>query len=113
MALALETYRGDDFIRTIEFTEDNEPLSIVGWVVYFTVKRNPDDTDDDAIIKKDITEHSDPSGGITKITVPKSETNYLGEFYCDIRVKNADGIVKTMDKGSIKFIRDISRRASA
>ncbi len=113
MALELETYRGDDFVRTVEFTKDDVAMSIVGWTVYFTVKRSFDDSDDDAIIKKDITDHIDPAGGLTKITVPKAETNYLGKYYCDIRVKKDDGVVATMDKGFISFVRDISRRASA
>ena len=54
-------------IYELQFTVDDLPLSIDGWTIYFTVKRNLTDSDDDAIIKKDITSHTDATNGKTQI----------------------------------------------
>jgi len=104
--------RGDTLTIPLEFqVDDITPQSIVGWTIFFTLKKNKNDTDAQAIISKDVTSHLDPTNGITSITVTATETNtLLGPYYYDIQYKDADANIITIIKGTITFIVDITRR---
>lgn len=78
----------------------NEPLSLgmdlTDATVYFTAKSAYDNdvTDAAAVIKKDITVHSDPTAGITTLALSSDETSITpGEYLCDVQVKLVDGTV--------------------
>ncbi len=103
--------RGDDKFYVLTFTDGNgDPIDITGWTIYFTVKRDLDDTDDEALIKKDITAHTDPTNGVTKIHLTSDDTDLIGNFYYDIQVKKSDGIILTVLEGMITFKKDVTHR---
>ena len=110
----LTAVRGDSFIKTLTFTDSSgNAIDITGWKVYFTIKEDESDSDDDALIKKDITSHSDPTNGKTNIEVEATDTNsLLGVYYYDIQVKKGSGEIFTVMKGKITFKADITRRVS-
>ena len=52
-----------------------EPIDITGYTVFFTVKKNVNQTDDQAIISKTNTTHTNPTGGITIIQITTSDSD--------------------------------------
>ena len=68
---------------------------LTGLTVMFTAKRKTDLTADDlsAVIKKDITVHSDPTHGITTLSLTTSDTNVdLGNYKGDLRLYDSGNV---------------------
>jgi len=109
----IQIVRGDTKVYTIQFKDGNSnPINITGWTVFFTVKRNLKDTDTDALIKKTITTHTDVTNGVSEISLSPTDTNYVGNFYFDIQVKQTDSSIHTIAIGTAEFIRDVTNRTS-
>ena len=111
--------RGDDYKRPLEFVDKNDnPIDITGATVYFTLRKcipSSDiitDNDSDVILKKDITVHTDPVNGKTELVLTDEDTNglELGKYFYDIQLKKANGEIKTIIKGQLKIVWDITRR---
>lgn len=104
-------YRGDDNTISLEFTQDDVAVDITGWTIFFTVKRNMDADDDSADLQKDVTSHTDAAAGETEITLTDADTDDLsGCYYYDIQYKDDSGLIKTVLKGTIEFVEDVTRR---
>lgn len=105
-------YRGDDYPIPLTFTKNGAVEDITGWKIYFTAKHHDTDSDDDAVIKMDVTEHTDPTNGKSLIFLTNGETGDLvpGKYVFDIQYKKADGTVKTVMKGKLKVLQDVTER---
>ena len=105
-------YRGDDYPIPLAFTKNGEVIDITEWKVYFTVKYHDTDSDNEAVIKYDVTEHTDPTNGKTAIMLTNGETGELipGKYVYDIQYKKDDGTVKTVMKGKLKVLQDVTKR---
>lgn len=107
-------YRGDSREYDLAFTDKNgDAIPITGWTVYFTVKKDYKDNDEEAIIKKDITIHGDPENGKTKfILLPSDTKDIKPDNYCyDIQVKRgAEDNILTVVSGVINIRADVTRR---
>jgi len=106
-------YRGDSREYTLSFTKnDGSKIPITGWKIYFTLKKYAWKADIDADLKKDITVHSNPLEGETKITLTTEDTKNLGMgiYNFDIQIKKANGTVLTLLKGKLEIVPDITRR---
>lgn len=76
MATDLNTYEGADVSWLVTLSDSaGDPIDITGDTFLFTVKDNLCDSDDDALIKKIITSHINPTAGQTKIVLTPSDTN--------------------------------------
>lgn len=107
--------RGDDRTKILKFKDSSDnPIDITGWIVFFTVKKSYLDSDDDALIKKDITSHSDPSNGKTRLVIEASDTDDMdnGKYYYDIQVKKGDGKINTVLNDILELSYDVTRRTS-
>lgn len=112
--------RGDKATIPFEFTdytdEDNPvPFSLTGYTVMFTVKYLWDNTanDDNAVIKKDQSVHSDAEGGITSIVLGKTETDVdVGEYKADIQIVDSSGNPSSSDDFKVIISNDITKRTS-
>ena len=108
--------RGDDQWYTVDFKDKNgDPFDITGWTIYFTLKSDLDDTDANAVLKKDVTSHYDPSNGLTKIHLINTDTINLDvrNYYYDMQVKKVTGVVETVFtiiKGIFTVKQDITQR---
>ncbi len=106
MKTNFESHRGDDYTLTLTFADTD----ITGYKIYYTLKENETDDDDDAVIAKTVASHSDPTNGITAVTLSAEETNdLLGTYYYDAQYKAAGGTIKTAMSGVITFNGDITR----
>ena len=106
-------YRGDSRQYTLSFTNnDGSKIDITGWKIYFTLKKYAWKADANADLKKDITAHSNPLEGETKITLTTGDTKNLGigVYIFDIQIKRADGTILTVLKGTLEIMLDITRR---
>lgn len=106
-------YKANARPYTLNFTdEDGLAISIVDWKLYFTLKKYAWKLDADASIVKDITEHSDPTHGITTFTLTKSDTEELrsGVYVFDIQIKKADGTIVTLLVGTLELKTRVTRR---
>lgn len=88
-------YRGDSASFTFEFNED-----ISNSTVCFFVKKNINDSDDKAILKK---EFVNPSQKVVDLRLLSSDTVKLGtlnssfrDYYWSLKMKVGDGFVQTL-----------------
>jgi hypothetical protein len=105
--------RGDSLPFDLEFKDENDvPVNITGWSVYFTLKRNKNDVD--IIISKTITDLTDPINGKITFTISAIETNaLLGVYYYDCDLITTQGSAYAIVSGTITFLQDITRRIEA
>lgn len=117
MALEIQTepdifiVRGDNHTITVTFSDTD----ITGATVFFTVKSAIDAAADDsaASITKDVTSHSDPTNGVTLISLSNSDTNITpGLYYYDIQLKTAGGSIVSVPPRRLEIISDVTRRTS-
>ena len=82
MATDLSIYEGEDKTWTVSVTDSsNNAIDITGYTFLFVVKSKISDGDSDAIIKKTITSHSDPTNGLTQITIDSADTEDINGKY--------------------------------
>ena len=113
MAYELAITRGDTKIYALHFRDGaGVDIDITGWMIFFTVKKKLEDIDDDAKIKKNITNHTDPIHGKTEIRLGPADTELLGEHFYDIQVKTSAGAIITIATSSIMFNYDVTRRVN-
>lgn len=107
-------YRGDTKVYKFTFTGQD----ITGWSIWFTLKNDESDSDEDAVLQISATADDnaldDPVNGIMYITLTSTDTNLLvpGEFAYDFqRVISAQSPpdVRTLLSGRLKVLTDISR----
>ena len=111
--IQLQVKRGDSKSYALKFrTTDGVYVDITGWIIFFTVKENACQVDDDAIIQKDVIVHSNPTEGETNIELTPTDTDHTGNYVFDIQYKTNNGAVKTIIEGVITFEEDITRRTA-
>ncbi len=99
----IEIVRGDDRLLNLTFTDDNgNAIDLTGGTVFFTVKKQKNDLDADAIITKTVTSHTNAAGGLSQIDLTNSDTNITAQTYhFDLRYKDSSGnIVSPIDNGN-------------
>ena len=109
MASRIAFFKDNTVNINLAFTD----VDLSGATVYFTVKVFEDSSEDDstALIKKDITSHTDPTAGLTTITLTPSETNKTPKLYkYDIKLKKANGDKQTVAKGKCEIKQVITNR---
>lgn len=105
--------RDDTDIQVTVKNDEGNAIDITGYTVYFTVKENSNDSDDDAIITKNITSHSNPSAGITSISLDKTETDIEeGDYLYDFQIKDTDGNISSTERGTFSVVNDITIRTT-
>ena len=122
----LEVTRGTDVTIPLVFTnpptEDptthvitpGTPINLTDAIVFFTVKNIPDNLADDelAIVKKDITDHTNPTAGETAIVLGPEDTVTAepGPYLYDIVLKDSGGKLTSYGMGNLLLNPGITRR---
>lgn len=103
--------RGDTRDYEINITKNGVPENITGWVFFFTVKIDYNQTDDQAAIKKNITSHIDPENGKSFIPLTTNDTDIdPGLYWYDIQAKKPNGSILTLAIGRLPITMNITRR---
>lgn len=108
-------YRGDTREYSLIFTNGNGvAIDISNWKIFFTLKKHESDSDDEAALKKDVTDHEAPLEGKTKFTLESSDTDGLQptNYFYDVQAKKANGDIVTVVKGRFQVLIDITRRTT-
>jgi hypothetical protein len=114
----IEITRGDDESIVVTFTDVNDdPIDLTGSTVFFTVKtaeRLNGQNDDDASIKKNVTDHTDPTNGITTIPLTSVDTNLdpTANYWYDLQLKDSSGNISSTRKGKFSILADVTRRTT-
>lgn len=96
----LQFYRENTVNINLSFTD----VDLTGSTVYFTCKPafDSDQSDAAALIKKDITSHTNPTQGLTTITLTPTDTAVAaGKYGYDIKLKKATGEQSTITVGDV------------
>jgi len=80
------------------------PVNITGWTFYLTVKENPNDSDQEAIINKKIDSHPEAKKGIAQFDFEPGDTNIYGVYWYSLDFKDSDGNQDVLFYGKIKFV---------
>ncbi len=97
--------------------KDGTPIDISGQTVYFTVKikwdlAEIDATDSNAVIKKDITTHTDPTQWETTIILTSTDTDIDPNVYsADLQLKNASWQVSSTTRFDVEIIQEVTQRS--
>ena len=108
-------YRGDDHDFNFDFKDgDGVAIDITGWTIFFTIKSAVDDltADTSAVLTKEQTSHTNPTGGLTTLSLADTDTNDLDdeEYWYDFQYKNSSGKIKTIMHGIMTVVREVTRR---
>lgn len=110
-------YRGDTKVWTMLFqSAPDVPIDITGHVLWFTMKAKVTDTDDDAVIQKNITfaGGEDSSAGKGFLTLTSEETGVLvpGSYVYDMQkvINETPPVVSTVLSGRITILADVTQR---
>lgn len=108
---AFELSRGDDATITISISgEDNLPINLTGYKIFFTAKKHLTDSDDDAVLIKEINGNSE---GIVDVNFKADETTLLRprSYWWDVQLEK-DGVVTSTIRQLFKIIADVTRRVN-
>lgn len=109
--------RGDSQTYILSFkTAAGSPYCLKNWVVFFTLKTNPDLPDSAASLQKIVTSFADTTGGtsgIARIVLAPGDTKNLTpqEYDFDISVLTAASESYTVMKGKLDLQYDVTREA--
>jgi hypothetical protein len=110
MATKIKFYRENTVNINLAFPG----VDLTGATVYLTIKADYDNdqADASALIKKDVTSHTDPTNGLTKIALAPSETSVAaGEYGYDVKLKKATGEQTTVMVGLVEVLDAYTLRA--
>lgn len=102
----LKVNRGTTYTIGITYKKNNEPATLVGATVRFTVKTDEYDsstTDATALITKNVTTGN--ANGEAEIILNPSDTATLTpeKYFYDIKVQEAGGAIYKIDEGTLQL----------
>jgi len=110
----IEVYYNNDKTLNLVFKDSaGDPIDITGWTIRFTVKEEFDleGNDTKALIKKDITIHSDPTNGETSIPITNVDNTVEPQLYkYDIKFDNGSGSETTFVEANYKVLSGVTNR---
>ncbi len=110
----LSIIKATDNSIKLNFTENGEPLDITDYSILFTVKAECKigKDDDEALITKNITVHSDPEEGESTLNLSSEDTDIpAGNYYWDLRLIK-DGVITQTKRDTIEVVEGITKRTS-
>ena len=100
MDATMKRSSGDTKSIVVRLRSGNEPISLVGYTFYFTVKNKDTDADVDALIDTVVNTFDDPASGIAEIPFVEGDTSSLSGNYCyGLTYKDDDGETQTILSG--------------
>lgn len=106
--------KGDDKNYRLVFTVGTAPLNLTGYTVFFTLKDDLDDSDEQAKIQVIVTVHTDPTNGITNIPLTNVQTKIpTGNYVYDIQLRDPIGKITTVIRGQASVVYEVTDRIAA
>ena len=112
-----EVFKGDakNFVITVK--QNGVAVDITGYTFFMTVKDDINNSDTNANIKKTVTNHTDPTAGITTIALTPTDTDIVissstKNYVYDVRMKDTSGNITTLLSGVFKVKQPITSDTS-
>jgi hypothetical protein len=86
-------------------------INVSDWTIFFTAKAKATDSDDDAKIKKTLTDHEFGENGIVVIPFTVEDTSTVAEYVYDIKYKDGEGKSDILFRGRLTIVRTITQRS--
>ena len=102
MADTVYIKKGDDHTFEFQFVDDDgNAVDITGKTIYFSIKKRVKDLDVDAIYLTNWSSHSNPTGGISTLSITNAITDAFvsDEYLWQSRLVNADTTINSSDIG--------------
>lgn len=108
----LTIIRGDDVTIPVTFKDSaGDPIDLTGSTVFFTVKNEKTDSDNEAVISKSVASHTTPASGITQVVLTNEDTDIdAGSYYWDLQIKDSVGKIQSTKAAQFEVIQDITTR---
>jgi len=89
---------------------DGVAIDITGYTFWLTIKTLEAQADSDAVLQKEITTHTNPTGGITTFPITSAESGAIevGDYQYDIQMKSAANDISTLVRGTFIIEQDIT-----
>lgn len=102
--------RDNDRGLKITISKDGAAKNITGWTIFFSVKKRKNDTDDQAIIFKEVTSHTNPTAGETYITIDAADTKTekVGIYPFDIKAVDDQGKKQSSETGTFEIVQEVT-----
>lgn len=112
MRFVIKPFIGDTVFLQVSFTKDNAPFSLAGCTVFFTIKEDPDQSDDEALLALISNDGITHSGSDAEIYIAGEKTVNAPvgvPLVADIQVRTADGDIFTAATGKVIFKSDVTK----
>ena len=108
---SISIYKKDYKDITVTVKDANgDPINITGYTFWLTVKIRETDPDEDAVIQKKVTSHTNPSAGITTFSLDTDDTDIDAKDYqYDIQMKATSGAITTLLRGTFIILQEITQ----
>ena len=108
----MDVIKRDDTDFELTFKDvDGNPIDITGATVFFTVKINKTDADDDAVITKEIDDFEEPETGVALLSLTKDDTDIpVKAYYFDVQLKDSQEKIMSSYAGRFIVLQDVTIR---
>lgn len=102
--------RNNDRNLSLTVKKDGVPQDITDWIVYFSVKKFGHLPDDQAIIYKEVTAHTNPTAGETTISILAADTasDAVDNYSYDILIVDDQGKRQSSQTGTFVLEQEIT-----
>lgn len=110
--MRIQITRNND--RSLKVTAKNKAdgsvHDITGWTIHFTVKKNADDKDSEAIIRKEVTSHTNAAQGISHIVIDADDTKTkdVGFYVFDLLIVDSNGKRQSTQQGAFELLQEVT-----
>ena len=114
MSNRMDIIKRDDESFELTFVDiEGNPINLLDCTVFFTVKKRVTDTDEHAIIAKEITYFAAPTSGVAILDLTHEETDlHPGSYFFDVQVKDTRGDISSSEVGRLLVKQDITIRTT-
>lgn len=110
--------KGDTIIFDVYVTRGEDPVDLTGGKVWFTVKRNSRDLDEDSLIY--LNSAVDPAqvriiapatNGQIRVELEPADTVDIKDTYLpyDVQIRESDGAISTIEYGTIELRKNVTQ----
>ena len=102
-------YRGDTASLGVKITQDGEPYNLTGCSLIMTISSEQNPVDNTSVIQQNSAVITNAEEGLASFEFSDEDFNYIGKYYYDIQLTDANNKVKTITKSTIKLLQDITK----
>lgn len=104
---AVHAYNSVSYPFTL--TRNGSAINLDGAKIYFTVKKNKDDTDAEATFQIEKTSFTNPSSGADTIVIPKATMDIdPATYFYDVQLIESDGTLTTLGFGEFPVLERVT-----